>query len=190
MNVNVNVSSRSLESRALTYGSGAIAYHWITAALIAVVGAIGLFFDDFPRSAFPGWLTVHATLGLAILVLVFFRMGWRARHTPPDLPRQVGEISRRTSHAAHLMIYALLVLTPILGLMTFIAHGRSFVFGPLSIGFPFASTPSVFHPTEVAHQWLAYGLFGLAGVHIGAALYHHVVLGDGLIGRILPAARR
>jgi cytochrome b561 len=38
------------------YGSGAIAYHWTTALLVAIVGAIGLFFDDYPKPQFLGLL--------------------------------------------------------------------------------------------------------------------------------------
>ena len=186
--MNVSVRDHLARSPAQAYGAPAIAFHWITAMLVAIVGAIGLFFDDFPKSAFPGWLTVHACLGVAMFLLVVWRLWWRATHRPPDLPGTIGEFTRRTSHAAHMIIYLLLLATPVLGFTTFVAHGRKFVFGPYRLGFAYPATRSVFHPTEVVHTYLAYALFALAGVHILAALYHQFLLRDGLIRRIWPAA--
>ena len=39
---------------------------------------------------------------------------------------------------------------------------------------------------ESAHEWLAYGLAALVGVHIVAALKHTIVDRDGVLARILP----
>ena len=176
-------------TNATRYTSGAVVYHWITALLVAIVGTIGLFFDDYPKPQFLGWLTVHALLGLTILVLVIARMRWRATHTPPDLPGEMGEFTRRTSHAAHTLLYVLLFITPVLGIAGFIAHGRSLVFGSFHIGFPYPPTKAIFHPVEKIHQWFAYSIFALAGVHILAAFWHQFVLRDNLIHRIWPQRR-
>ena len=171
------------------YGLGAIAFHWLMAALVVVVGGVGLLFKYFPRKAFPEWLSVHALFGLAVLVLVVARMRWRATHVPPDLPGQIGEFTRRTSHAAHILLYVLMFITPIMGIVGFIAHGRVLYLGLFSLHSP-APNRAIFHPAEHIHQWLAYGLFALAGIHIAAALWHHFILRDGLILRILPARKR
>jgi cytochrome b561 len=171
------------------YTPRAIAYHWFTALLVLVVGTIGVFFDGYPKSQFLGWLTVHALLGLTIFFLVIARVRWRIEHTPPDLPGEVGEFTRRTSHAAHMLLYFLLFITPIFGVAGFIAHGRTLVFGSVHIGFPYPPTKSVFKPVEAIHQWLAYSVFALAGVHVAAALWHHFVLRDNLIYRIWPRLR-
>jgi len=49
---------------------------------------------------------------------------------------------------------------------------------------------AIFHPTEDWHGWLAYGLFGLAGLHALAALWHHFILKDGVLRRMIPGLPR
>src|SRR5205823_6807569 len=91
------------------YGAGAIAFHWTVGALIVFLGALGLLFDDIPRQARPFWISVHASVGLVYFVLVIARLVWRATHLAPDLPPDIGEFTRRTSLAAHHMLYVLML---------------------------------------------------------------------------------
>jgi cytochrome b561 len=48
------------------YGSTAIAFHWITVALIVGVGVLGLLHDSWPRRTQPFWINIHALLGLLV----------------------------------------------------------------------------------------------------------------------------
>ena len=75
----------------------------------------------------------------------------RAIYRPPD----VGEFSRRLSHPVHLLLYALLVAIPILGIVTFIWHGRVFDFGLFKVDFHVTRNKAIFHPTEDWHGYLA-----------------------------------
>ena len=75
------------------YGSGAIGFHWTVAALIVFLGALGLLFDDIPKESRPFWINVHGCVGLIYFALVIARLVWRATHTPPELPSDVGEFS-------------------------------------------------------------------------------------------------
>lgn len=176
-------------NRAARYGAPAVAYHWITAILVVIVGTIGLFFDEYPKAQFPSWLTVHALLGLTILGLLIARLSYRMKHTPPDLPGEPGEFTRRTSHAAHMLLYALLIVTPLFGIAGFITHGRYLALGPVHLGFPYGPNRALFRPMEKIHQWLAYTIFALAAIHALAALWHQFVLRDDLILRIWPSRK-
>ena len=106
------------------YGPVAIALHWAVFLLVVVVGWLGLLHDDWPHETQAFWINIHALLGLLMFVLVLARVAWRRTHTPPDLPPDVGEFSRRLSCPAHILLYALLVVIPILGLGLFpLAYG-------------------------------------------------------------------
>ncbi len=168
------------------YGPIAVALHWTVFLLVVVVGWLGLLHDDWPRATQATWINRHAVLGLILLLLVLWRLAWRWTHTPPDLPPDVGEFSRRLSHPAHMLLYALLVVIPALGIITFIWHGRVFDFGFAQVDFHVTRDKAIFHPTEDWHGWLAYGLFGLAGLHALAALWHHFVRKDGVLRRMIP----
>jgi cytochrome b561 len=169
-----------------SYGRGAIAFHWAVALLVVWVGALGLLHDSWPKRSHLLWINIHALLGLALWLLVIARYGWRMAHPVPDLPDDVGPLYRRLSHAAHLTLYALLFIIPIIGIVTFIWHGRVLDLGLIRVNFGIASNRAVFEPTEDLHGYLAYALFALAGVHILAALWHHFVRRDGVLARMWP----
>ena len=117
------------------------------------------------------------------------RIAWRMTHTPPDYPPDIGEFSRRLSHPVHMLLYALLVIIPLFGIVAFVWHGRAFDFGLFRIDFGIKSDRAIFHPAEDIHGWLAYSLFGLAGLHALAALWHRFVKRDGIMARMLPGGR-
>jgi cytochrome b561 len=171
-----------------SYGRGAIAFHWAVALLLVWVGALGLLHDSWPKRSHLYWINVHALFGLALWLLVIARFCWRIAHPAPDLPPNVGAAYRVFSRAAHLTLYALLFVTPVIGIVTFIWHGRQLNLGLFVVNFGVASNRAVFEPTEDLHGYLAYALFALAGAHILAALWHHFVRRDGLLARMWPSA--
>jgi len=84
-------------------------------------------------------------------------------------------------------LYALLFVIPIVGIITFVYHGRIFDFGLFKLDLGVKSNRAVFHPTEDLHGYLAYALFALAGIHAATAIWHQFVLRDGLLARMWPA---
>jgi cytochrome b561 len=196
------MTSRPLRSEASSeaverYGTGAVVFHWTMFLLVVAVGILGLLHDSWPKRTQAFWINLHAMLGLLLWLTLMARFWWRIRHRPPSLPSGVGDWSRRLSGPVHWALYALLFVTPIVGIVTFIWHGRIFDFGVFHLDFGVKSNRAVFHPTEDIHGYLAYAIFGLAGVHAAAALWHHFFQRDGVLGRMwpmkeerLPAGRR
>jgi cytochrome b561 len=171
------------------YDRGAITFHWIMVVLIAVAGTLGLLHDSFPEQSHNFWINVHALTGLGIWVLLIARFAWRQRHPPPELPPDSGELARRFARPVHLLLYALIFITPVVGFVTFVWHGRAFDFGLFRVDFGVAKNRAVFAPTEDIHGYLAYALFALVGVHALAALWHHFYRRDRLLARMWPAGR-
>jgi superoxide oxidase len=120
-------------------------------------------------------------------VLVVARFGWRRRHAPPPLPADTGNLVRRLSGLVHGSLYTLLFVIPIIGIVTFIWHGRAFDFGLFRLDFGVRSNRAIFHPTEDIHGYLAYALFTLVGIHVLAALWHQFVRRDGVLRRMWPS---
>ncbi len=168
------------------YGRGAIWFHWVTVLLVVWVGVLGLLHDSWPRLTQAFWINIHALSGLLLWVIVMARFWWRNRHPGPQLPPQVGALSRRLSRPVHLALYALLWVIPVLGIVTFIWHGRVFDFGVFRINPGIRSNRAIFHPTEDIHGYLAYAVFALAGIHAAAALYHHFIRHDDVMRRMWP----
>ncbi len=173
----------------LRYGSVAVGFHWVMVVLVVIVGVLGLLHDSWPRATQGFWINIHAMVGLAVWVLVMARLGWRLTHRPPDLPPDVGQFSQRLSRPVHALLYALMLVIPAIGIVTFIYHGRIFDFGLFQVNFHVHSNRRIFHPTENVHGYLAYGLFALLGLHVLAALWHHFVRRDAVLLRMWPARR-
>lgn len=171
---------------AARYGLGAIAFHWIVFLLLVVVGTLGLLHDSWPKQSHVFWINMHAILGLLLWLTLLARFWWRMRHAPPILPVEVGSLSRRLSNFVHFGLYALMFITPIVGLVTFIWHGRIFDFGLFHLNFGIPSNRAIFEPTEDIHGYLAYAIFALAGIHMLTALWHQFILHDGLLRRMWP----
>ncbi len=179
-------SSRPLPS-VERYGNGAIAFHWTMFVLVVIVGVLGLLHDSWPKQTQAFWINVHALIGLLLWLMLIARFWWRATHTPPLLPPHIGPVARRFSSPVHLALYALMFITPIVGIVTFIYHGRIFDCGLFQLDFGVPKTRAVFEPTEDIHGYLAYALFGLAALHALAALWHQFALRDGVLRRMWPA---
>lgn len=167
------------------YDPGAIRYHWIMVVLIVVVGVLGLLHDSWPKRTQSFWINIHALVGLLVWAALMARFWWRSRH-PPPLPPEAGELSRALARPVHLLLYALLFVIPVLGIVTFIWHGRAFDFGIFKVDFGVQKNHAIFAPTEDIHGYLAYTLFTVAGLHALAALWHQFVRRDGVLSRMWP----
>jgi cytochrome b561 len=168
------------------YGSGAMAFHWSMFVLVVIVGILGLLHDDWPKQTQAFWINVHAMIGLLLWLVLIARMGWRISHAPPSLPADVGALSRHLSSPVHWALYFLMFITPLIGVVTFVYHGRIFDFGLFQINPGIKSNRAVFHPTEDIHGYLAYAIFAIAGLHALAALWHRFILRDGVLARMWP----
>lgn len=114
------------------------------------------------------------------------RLWWRSHHVPPELPPDIGEFQRRLSKVLHWVLYALLLIIPVIGIITFIWDGRAFGFGLFQLNFGVKSNRAIFHPTEDIHGYLAYLLFALVSAHALAALFHHYIRHDNILRRMWP----
>jgi cytochrome b561 len=171
---------------AMRYRSGAIAFHWSMFGLVVVVGTLGLLHDSWPKATQAFWINAHALLGLLLWFVLIARLIYRFRHCPPILPADMGAFSRRFSSPVHGLLYALMFAIPIVGVVTFVYHGRVFNFGVFDVDLGLKKNKAIFEPTEDIHGYLAYALFTLAGLHALAALWHRYILHDGVLARMWP----
>lgn len=182
---------RSALARTDRYSRGAIAFHWVIAALIILNLLIGLFHE----SLFEGWknaIPVHKSIGLTVLVLTLGRIAWRLGHRPPPLPPTVGGFERATARAVEAIFYALMLLMPLTG-WVMVSTGRTLRplnwFGLFDV--PYLSLGAGSHGiADTSHMLLGYLFAALVVLHIAAALRHHFLLRDTTLVRMLPEGRR
>lgn len=108
----------------------------------------------------------HYYFGLAILALVAVRLVIRFRRGAPPAP-DASPALELAGKISHWLFYALLVLSPITGLL-------GYYFGD---------------PFGEAHELAKPVFIGLIVVHVAATLYHQFWLKDGLLMRMLRPQR-
>ena len=164
--------------------------HWTVATLIVVGFALGLAQDAFPRAMRDGVLRIHEWLGLLVLLLLALRLARRAQvGVPPEIamPRW----QRMAARASHVGLYVLMAAMPLAGLVDSWVRGRTVsLFGIVALPSLVGADRGLVRTVNRVHELLAWALIALAAVHAAAALYHHHVLRDDVLVRMLPRLRR
>ncbi|MCC7272276.1 MAG: cytochrome b/b6 domain-containing protein [Alphaproteobacteria bacterium] len=165
--------------------------HWGSAALLVAAFVLGLVMEEWPRGAPRDTaMMVHYSLGALVLGLVCIRLLRRILLPPavvgPARGAPAGPVAADlVAAAAHWTLYAMMLVLPLTGALDRWARGRRLaVFGDLVIPPPFA-IPGGKLWGEV-HETIAYALVALVAAHVAAALWHHFVLRDGVLLRMLP----
>jgi cytochrome b561 len=170
------------------YGPAAQAFHWATAILVVIAFVYGpggseqkvySSARDFDRQ-------LHETLGLCVFSLAVIRVLWRmvdARPDPPQVPRWMGVVAKVVQVALYLLLFAL-PLTAISG--AWLEGHPLTLLGGWEIASPLALSHDAGASIAKIHTWLGDAILWLAGFHALAALYHHLVLKDGVLLSMLP----
>lgn len=174
------------------YDPIAVALHWVMALLIIFMLALGFLMGDFPITIKFTAYNLHKSIGITIIALSLFRLVWRLLNPPPALPSTMSGREKFLAHAAHAMLYGLMIGLPLSGwLMVSALPKYPIVFFGLGEA-PFLPMPPLNDAKMVnawlneVHELLAYGGAALILLHLGAALQHHFVKRDAILLRMLP----
>ncbi|MEA3119255.1 MAG: hypothetical protein QOI13_2525 [Paraburkholderia sp.] len=159
--------------------------HWLVVLLIAAQFVIGWTMPNVQRDTQPvGPIAWHLAVGAALVAAMVTRVAWRLTHEPPPhpLPPLIGTLSKAT----HALLYAALIVVPLLGWANASSRGWTVkLFGTLDLPELTQRGSSVGHLMGDLHAVLAWVLFGLIVMHVGAALFHRFVLKDNILQRML-----
>lgn len=181
------------------WGKIAKVLHWTIAAIILVQVPLGFVMADAhgqsmkDPSILPYVLKlamVHNTLGFIVLILAAFRLGWRVSQPTPDLPAALETYQRWLARATHIFLYVLLFAFPLSGWAALSALGEFpiFFFGwdsvwPIVEKVGLRDQYGFIFFRDIHHLcWQVGG--AILGLHILAALWHHLVKKDGTLRRM------
>jgi superoxide oxidase len=170
-----------------------IVLHWLTVLLI-----IGQFTTAWLHEAVGHGtaislqiLVTHQTMGVLTWNVALARLFWRRGFADlPPFPETMPRLQQWIAKANEYGLYALLLVQPITGLGGLLFRGRPFtlfIWQVPALLEPDAATRSLLLET---HELGADVLLALIGLHASAALFHGLVLRDGVMQRMLPRARQ
>lgn len=176
------------------YDRPSIAFHWVTAAVVAIAFTLGPgdFGELIKQGVDPGAkldIVWHESLGALVFLLTLARLLWLlVRPNPPiaDSARWM-RLAARTAHIALWFLLLALPTTAMLGLFTeaipLTLLGGVRINGAGLVANSFLS--GLVDWGEV-HKFLGTAMMWIAGLHAGAALFHHFKIKDGVLRSMLP----
>lgn len=176
------------------YDRLSITFHWLTAIAVAIAFALepGDFSELVKQGADPATrldIVWHESLGVLVFTLTLLRLLWVSfRSGPPkyDQTRWM-DLAAKT---VNIGLWALLLMLPISAVLGLMTEGN-----PLTLLGGLRVNQSTFIANSFlnglvdwgeVHKLLGTAIMSLAGLHAGAALFHHFKLKDGVHRAMLP----
>ncbi len=191
-----------LSNTASSWGLVSRNLHWLIAVMIAVQVPLGFYMNDVYKeliatrsndySLLLQVSQLHHTNGFLILILTTLRLGWRSGNPTPELPRALVAYQRYLARLTHVFLYALLLAFPLSGWATLSAYEGEF---PIYF-FGWEQVPRIV-PQAIDGSHAPYEFYAaihkacwrigavVLGLHVAAALWHHVVVKDNVLNRML-----
>ena len=171
------------------YGSLSIAMHWLMLLLLIAVYAFINLADAFPkgsdlRAEMKTW---HYMLGLCVFALVVVRLATRLVSGPaPQVALEIPAWQRRLARWTHLLLYVFMIVMPLLGWLVLSAAGKPIPLFGLQLPALIGESESLADSLKDIHETVGTIGYWLIGLHTAAALFHHYVMRDTTLLRMLP----
>lgn len=175
-------------SQALRYGTLSIGLHWLMLLLIVAVYACIELREFFPKGSDPRNLlkTWHFMLGLSVLFFAVLRVLVSATTQAPAIDPAPPAWQKRSARLMHLALYVLLLGMPLAGWLLLSAAGQPIPFYGLQLPALIGENHATADLIKEFHETLGTIGYFLIGAHAAVALYHHYVVRDNTLRRMLP----
>jgi cytochrome b561 len=165
--------------------------HWLMAACLIAMLFIGVGMVSTVTPSYLALVTIHKTLGVAILVLVLVRLALRLRFGAPPLPADLPQHLKLAAHLSHYALYGLMIVMPLLGwAMLSAANYPVVLYGHIFLPAILPQSDGLHTLLWNAHHYLAFAFFALVLLHVAAALFHGLVRRDGVFETMAPLPLR
>lgn len=170
------------------YSTPMMALHWITVILVVAAYALMEFKGIFPKGSLERGLmkTIHFSVGGTILAVALLRLVLHFTSRIPAITPQPPRWQHRIGHLMHWILYAMLVVLPITGWLTLNGAGDTVHIWGLPLPDLMGPNKDLSRTLKDLHETIAAAGYWLVGLHALAALYHHYLVKDDTLRRMLP----
>lgn len=169
------------------YGLLSIGLHWVMLLLFIAVYACIELREFFPKGSNirEGLKTWHFMLGLSIFVLVWLRLLANVSDHYPRIKPEPPRWQRLLARLMHLVLYALMIFMPLAGWLTLSAAGKPIPFFGLELPALIDESENTAKLIKEIHVTAGTAGYFLIGLHAVAALFHHYIMRDNTLRRML-----
>ena len=168
------------------YHPASIFFHWLVLILVAAAVIAIELKGQFPKGSEPRELckTIHGFFGQLIFIIMALRLLTRITFGVPQ-PINLKPSLALLARSMHWLLYALLLISPIFGILYFQYGGKEIHFFGFVWPQLITPNPEMKKLVEGIHEFLGNLLYFLIGIHALAGLWHHYVLKDDTLRRML-----
>jgi cytochrome b561 len=170
-----------------SYGAVAKSLHWLMAVMIVGMLVVGLIMTGMENTPDKFKLYgLHKATGIVVLILALIRLSWKFANVSPLLPANLHRAEKNMAKLGHAGLYLLMIATPMTGwLMSSAAGYPVSVFGLFVMPDLIAPDKAMLEMFKERHELLAFGIIGLVGLHVCAALMHHFYYKNNVLKRMI-----
>jgi cytochrome b561 len=130
-------------------------------------------------------VAIHRPLGIMILILAVIRLVNRMFTTLPPFPPTMSQRERFLASASERLLYTLMFALPLVGWgMLSAGHYPIVMFGLVHLPPILPANPTLYAILRKTHTILAYFLFVIFLLHLGAVWFHTLIVRDRLLNRM------
>jgi cytochrome b561 len=161
--------------------------HWLVLLMIVIAYAAMELKALPPRAARRArcWFS-PITPGVSVLILMVVRVGLKLTHHDPDIIPQPPRWQTISAKAVHGLLYLMFLSLPLLGVLSLYVGQVEWSFLGLQMPIAAAKNPELQHSLKSVHELIANAGYFLVGLHAAAALFHHYIVRDNTLERMLP----
>ncbi|WP_313625445.1 cytochrome b [Kosakonia sp.] len=164
--------------------------HWLMAAAIIAMLFIGVVMVSTVSSLHSLLVSIHKPLGLMIFVLVLVRLWLRFYTATPALPATLAGWQRAMAHLSHWALYAMMLAQPLIGWGMLSAAGYPVTVAGWVLPPVLPVNNDTYALLQPLHSLVALALFATVMLHLAAALFHALVLRDGVFESMTGTRKR
>lgn len=160
--------------------------HWAIALCVIALLAAGIAMNNVaPGPLMNGLYVLHWSLGVVVFPLAVLQIIARFTHATPAFPETLPAWQCFAARANYALLYAILLVNPVLGYLTKSAFG-----GPVTlfwlVDLPplMAKNEALFERLSSAHGLIGFVMLAAVALHILAALHHGIILRDGVLSQM------
>jgi cytochrome b561 len=169
------------------YRTSSIALHWVMLLLLAAVYASIELRELFPKGSDPreNIKALHFMLGLCVLALVILRVALRFSAPAPRIEPAPSRVQLLMAKLMHAALYVFMVGMPLAGWLYLSAKGSPVPFFGLELPALMGKNLQFAARIKEWHETVGEAGYWLIGLHAAAALFHHHVIKDNTLRRML-----
>lgn len=174
------------------YNKFSILLHWLMVLLFIATYAFIEFRVLFEKGtdARDTMKLLHFSFGLSVFLLVWLRLLLRCIYRAPSISPTPPAWQLWLARAAHLALYGLMIGLPLAGWLMLSAFDKTIPFFAWQLPSIIEPAPALGKEIKHWHELIGQVGYGLIGFHALAGLFHHYIVKDNTLLRILPRCKK